>query len=282
MPRALTAPSSKTASTQAVQPGQARRPYRHPLWLGLLLGSLTCSGLLYTYLQCGWFESAHLGQVLQIRRMHAEGPLYRVQRLWGVFPRAHRLLHDTFTDNAWTISSTDGEMLYQHLPSWWTVPLSQVPQQVRMAFVLREEQRFYQHAGVDARALLRAIVKTLTGHKQGGSTIAVQVAKHCLLNYGERPTRAWITGGIRKVREMLLAWRLVRRWLVHSAPLISSSRGLVYALHHNSCAMSALSPYAFASASRLASANGLPRPQPLPCRMRSCGMRRLCWWMAAL
>jgi membrane peptidoglycan carboxypeptidase len=210
MPSTLTAAASKTASTQAVQPGPTRRPYRHPLWLGLLLGSLTCSGLLYAYLQCGWFESAHLGQVLQIRRMHAEGPRYRAQRPWGVFPRAHRLLHDTFTDNAWTIVSTDGEVLYEHLPSWWTVPLSQLPQQVRMAFVLREDQRFYQHAGVDVRALLRAIVKTLTGRKQGGSTIAVQVAKHCLLNYGERPTRAWITGGIRKIREMLLAWRLVK------------------------------------------------------------------------
>src|SRR5262249_3720539 len=131
MPSTLTAPSSTTASTQAVAPGQARRLYRHPLWLGLLLGSLTCSSLLYAYLQHGWFESAHLGQVLQIRRMHAEGPRYRVQGPWGVFPRAHRLLHDTFTDNAWTIVSTDGEVLYQHLPSWWTVPLSPLPQQVR-------------------------------------------------------------------------------------------------------------------------------------------------------
>jgi penicillin-binding protein 1A len=79
-----------------------------------------------------------------------------------------------------------------------------------MAFVLQEDQRFYQHAGVEARALLRAIVKTLTGRTQGGSTIAMQVAKHCLLDYGTRSTRAWLTGVIRKVREMLLAWRLVK------------------------------------------------------------------------
>src|SRR5262245_3798635 len=79
-----------------------------------------------------------------------------------------------------------------------------------MAFVLREDRRFYEHAGVDARALFRALVKTFTGHTQGGSTIAVQVAKHCLLDYGAGPARAWIMGGIRKVREMLLAWRLVK------------------------------------------------------------------------
>ena len=85
-------------------------------------------------------------------------------------------------------------VLYQRRPSWWTVPLSQVPQHVRMAFVLREDQRFYQHAGVEARALLRAIVKTLTGRRQGGSTIAMQVAKHCLLDYGARPAQSLAHG----------------------------------------------------------------------------------------
>src|SRR5262249_54172091 len=54
------------------------------------------------------------------------------------------------------------------------------------------------------------VVKTLTGRKQGASTIPIQVAKHCLLDYGARPTRTWLGGGIRKVREMLLAWRLVK------------------------------------------------------------------------
>jgi hypothetical protein len=67
--------------------------------------------------------------------MHAEGPHYRAQRPLGLFPRAHRLLHDTFTDNAWTIISTDGAVLYQRQPGWWTVPLAHVPQHVRMAFV---------------------------------------------------------------------------------------------------------------------------------------------------
>ena len=210
MPSTLTMPQSATASARAAQPGPARRTYRRTLALVLLVGGLICSGLIYAYLQFGWFESVHVGQVLQIRHMHAEGPHYSTQSPWGVFPRAHRLLHDTFTDNAWTIISADGEVLYQRLPSWWTVPLSQLSQQVRMVFVLREDQRFYHHAGVDGRALLRAIVKTLIGRKQGGSTIAIQVAKHCLLHYGARPTRAGLSGGIRKIREMLLAWRLVK------------------------------------------------------------------------
>jgi hypothetical protein len=210
MPSTLTAPASQTVSTPAALPELARRPYLRLLGLVLLLGGLICSGLIYAYLQFGWFESAHRGQVLHIRRMHAEGPHYRVQRPWGRFPRAHRLLHDTFTDNAWTIISTDGAVLYQRQPNWWTVPLAQVPQHVRMAFVLQEDQRFYQHAGVDPRALLRASVKTLTGCRQGGSTIAMQVAKHCLLDYGTRPARTWLAGLFRKAHEILLAWRLVK------------------------------------------------------------------------
>jgi membrane peptidoglycan carboxypeptidase len=53
-------------------------------------------------------------------------------------------------------------------------------------------------------------VKTLTGRRQGDSTIAMQVAKHCLLDYGTRPARTWIAGGFRKAHEILLAWRLVK------------------------------------------------------------------------
>jgi membrane peptidoglycan carboxypeptidase len=53
-------------------------------------------------------------------------------------------------------------------------------------------------------------VKTLTGRTQGGSTIAMQVAKHCLLAYGTRPARTWIAAGFRKAHAILLAWRLVK------------------------------------------------------------------------
>jgi membrane peptidoglycan carboxypeptidase len=53
------------------------------------------------------------------------------------------------------------------------------------------------------------VLKTLTGRKQGGSTIAMQVAKHCLLDYGATPASTGLRGILRKGREMLLAWRLV-------------------------------------------------------------------------
>jgi membrane peptidoglycan carboxypeptidase len=103
-----------------------------------------------------------------------------------------------------------------------------------MAFVLQEDQRFYQYAGVDPRALLRASVKTLTGRTQGGSTIAMQVAKHCLLDYGTRPARTWMAGGFRKAHEIPLAWRLVKvegrdkvlEYYLNHAPMGPGLRGI--------------------------------------------------------
>ncbi|HEY9593433.1 MAG TPA: transglycosylase domain-containing protein, partial [Spirochaetia bacterium] len=41
-----------------------------------------------------------------------------------------------------------------------------------------EDRRFYRHPGVDARSLLRSVLNNTTGgDRQGGSTIAMQVAR---------------------------------------------------------------------------------------------------------
>jgi Transglycosylase len=163
--------------------------------LVVFLGFLLLSAATYAYLWHGWFESAQLGQTLLIRRIYEAGPNYRARGAFGIFPRAHGLLHEPFAHNEWKITSSDGYTLYHQESTWWAVPLSQIPQQVRAVFLFREDRRFYQHTGVDPRALLRALGKTLTGHKQGASTIAMQVAKHCLLDYGDKPA----TTGLRVV-----------------------------------------------------------------------------------
>jgi membrane peptidoglycan carboxypeptidase len=180
-----------------------------PTQAGAVVGCLLCGSALYAYLQHGWFESAWLGQTLHLRRIHEEGSHYSARRAFGLFPRAQGLLQEPFTHNEWTITSMDGFSLYHKPPTWWAVPLAQIPPAVRMVFVFREDRRFFQHAGVDPRALLRAALKTLTGRKQGGSTIAMQVAKHCLLDYGATPASTGLRVIVRKVRGILLAWRLV-------------------------------------------------------------------------
>ncbi len=82
--------------------------------------------------------------------------------------------------------------------------IADVPVHVRQAVLAAEDARFYEHSGTDPEAVGRAIVHSLLGRSQGGSTITQQLAK---LNYtaGERTL-------MRKVREVLFASALEHRY----------------------------------------------------------------------
>jgi len=84
------------------------------------------------------------------------------------------------------------------------VPLSygEIPDQMVMAFLAAEDDRFFQHPGVDYKGILRAVLKLVqSGHRrQGGSTITMQVARNFFLT----PERTYI----RKLREIFLALRI--------------------------------------------------------------------------
>jgi penicillin-binding protein 1A len=84
------------------------------------------------------------------------------------------------------------------------VPLSEVPEVVQKAFIAAEDKRFYQHAGVDERAVIRAFVTSMgrSGRPQGGSTITQQVVKTLLV--GDDVTYE------RKIREIVIASRVER------------------------------------------------------------------------
>ena len=85
-----------------------------------------------------------------------------------------------------------------------SVPLADIPDVVRNAFIAAEDKRFYQHAGIDERGLVRAFIGNLAqpGRPQGGSTITQQVAKNLLV--GNDITYE------RKLREMIVASRMER------------------------------------------------------------------------
>src|SRR5580704_16323207 len=82
------------------------------------------------------------------------------------------------------------------------VPLADVPDFVQKAFIAAEDQRFYQHHGIDERGIIRAFIGNLAnpGRPEGGSTITQQVVKNLLV--GEDVTYQ------RKIREMIVASRL--------------------------------------------------------------------------
>jgi penicillin-binding protein 1A len=78
----------------------------------------------------------------------------------------------------------------------------QLPQRVIDAFLAAEDERFFEHPGVDWRGLARAVVVLVTtGQKsQGGSTITMQLARNVFLS----PERSYV----RKFKEILLATRI--------------------------------------------------------------------------
>lgn len=85
------------------------------------------------------------------------------------------------------------------------VPIEAIPARIQQAFVSAEDQRFWEHAGVDplgiGRSLLTAAENYGSGRRMGGaSTITQQVAKNMLVG-AERSL-------MRKVREAILAVRI--------------------------------------------------------------------------
>ncbi len=79
-----------------------------------------------------------------------------------------------------------------------------LPRVLKRATVAIEDQRFYQHSGVDYEGIVRAAVKNFVSRKtlQGGSTITMQLVRN--LYTGNR-ARNGLAGYKRKIREAKLA-----------------------------------------------------------------------------
>ncbi|WP_294146400.1 penicillin-binding protein 1A [uncultured Selenomonas sp.] len=86
------------------------------------------------------------------------------------------------------------------------VKIAQVPKDLQNAFVAVEDNRFYDHMGVDPRGIARAIYANLRGRTvtEGGSTITQQLAKNAYLTQ-DRTLK-------RKIQEVFLALQLERQY----------------------------------------------------------------------
>ncbi len=88
------------------------------------------------------------------------------------------------------------------------VPVKDVPPLLVQAFVAAEDQRFFEHSGIDFKGLVRAVIATLfEGRRQGGSTITMQVAKTFFLA-DEARAKTWLERGRYKLKQGILAYRL--------------------------------------------------------------------------
>jgi penicillin-binding protein 1A len=101
------------------------------------------------------------------------------------------------------IYADDGSLIGEfYVERRYLVPLQQIPEPVRLAFLAAEDADFYRHRGVEPISMLRALGNNILHHQvvQGGSTITQQVVKQLLLT----PERSYE----RKFKELILALRL--------------------------------------------------------------------------
>src|ERR671923_97351 len=82
------------------------------------------------------------------------------------------------------------------------VSVAEVPAQLKNAIIAAEDERFYQHPGIDYIGVLRAAYANLVagGRRQGASTITMQVARNFFLSSEKTLTR--------KLYEALLAFKI--------------------------------------------------------------------------
>ncbi len=77
----------------------------------------------------------------------------------------------------------------------------EIPDVMKKAVLAIEDDRFYQHGGIDYIGILRAAINNLTGkNRQGASTITQQVARNFFLT-SEQTLK-------RKMYEAMLAWKI--------------------------------------------------------------------------
>ena len=82
------------------------------------------------------------------------------------------------------------------------VTVKDVPPVLKQAILAAEDERFYEHSGIDTRGIARAALSNLIGggKRQGASTITMQVARNFFLSSEKTLTR--------KLYEVLLAFKI--------------------------------------------------------------------------
>lgn len=106
-------------------------------------------------------------------------------------------------DRPSVVYSSDGEQLtsYGDKHQTW-LPLEQISRAVPEALIATEDHRYYSHWGVDARRTAGAVIQTVRGNRQGGSTITMQLARNAFPDLTED------SGASRKIKEWVTAVRL--------------------------------------------------------------------------
>ena len=108
------------------------------------------------------------------------------------------------------VYSHDGKLIAEYaLEKRLFVPYESVPKIVVNSFLSAEDKNFFNHPGIDAKGILRAVINNIKNISQnkrleGASTITQQVAKNFLLTNEVSMKR--------KIKEAILAFRIERAY----------------------------------------------------------------------
>ncbi|MFT7120402.1 MAG: penicillin-binding protein 1A [Neolewinella sp.] len=123
-------------------------------------------------------------------------------------------LENPKNNEASRILAADGSVLGRYfLENRVMVDYDELGAHIEAALVSTEDERYYEHTGIDWRALARAVVKTgIMGQKAsgGGSTITQQLAK-LLFTEGGRDSKS-SAAVLQKLREWVIATQLERKY----------------------------------------------------------------------
>jgi len=86
------------------------------------------------------------------------------------------------------------------------VPYEEIPAYLQLAILAAEDDKFYNHSGINYLSTLRAMVMDVfsMGRAGGASTITQQLARMLMGNYEKTFDR--------KVKELLIAWKIEKRY----------------------------------------------------------------------
>ena len=135
------------------------------------------------------------------------GLFYGISHEWfGDMPTFEELENPS-TNLASEIISADGKILgTYYIENRSNVSYSELSPHLVNALIAIEDIRFYEHSGIDQKALLRVIFGLATGNKKGGgSTLTQQLAKN-LFPRGENLSKPQLV--LRKFQEWVTATKL--------------------------------------------------------------------------
>ncbi len=129
---------------------------------------------------------------------------------WGAFGKMPKFeeLENPETNLATEIFSADGETLGKYYSENRTpIKYEDLPDHLVKALIATEDERFYEHAGIDARGTIRAAV--FLGERGGASTITQQLAKQL---FTEDVSTDFMGRVLQKFKEWIIAIRLERQY----------------------------------------------------------------------